>query len=73
MRWKQYLTPVQSIDTLQGAKLIEKTPSTELLVLDVRQPKEYRHSHIPGAKLIPLPELRGRLHELNPDIPILVY
>jgi rhodanese-related sulfurtransferase len=34
------------------------------LVLDVRQPDEYRAAHIPGAKLIPLGELYGRMNEL---------
>lgn len=34
------------------------------VVLDVRQPEEYRGGHIAGAKLIPLGELRQRLQEL---------
>ena len=34
------------------------------LVLDVRQPDEYRSGHISGAKLIPLGELGRRLKEL---------
>ena len=35
------------------------------LVLDVRQPDEYRTGHIPGAKLIPLNRLSGRTNELS--------
>jgi rhodanese-related sulfurtransferase len=34
------------------------------LVLDVRQPSEYRSGHIAGAKLIPLNELGSRMKEL---------
>ncbi len=34
------------------------------LVLDVRQPEEYRAGHIPGATLIPLGELGQRAREL---------
>ena len=34
------------------------------LVLDVRQPDEYRQGHIAGAKLIPLNELHRRMKEL---------
>jgi rhodanese-related sulfurtransferase len=34
------------------------------LVLDVRQPEEFRLGHIVGAKLIPLNELRRRMKEL---------
>jgi rhodanese-related sulfurtransferase len=36
-------------------------------LLDVRQPQEYRLGHIPGAKLIPLGELKIRLKELPRD------
>ena len=36
-------------------------------VLDVRSTAEYKKGHIPGAKNIPLGELRGRLDELSKD------
>lgn len=36
-------------------------------LVDVRQPAEYTCGHIPGAKLIPLPELESRLSELPVD------
>lgn len=34
------------------------------LVVDVRQPEEFRQGHIASAKLIPLNELRKRMGEL---------
>jgi len=34
-------------------------------LLDVRQPEEFAAEHIPGATLIPLGELPGRLDELE--------
>lgn len=34
------------------------------LVLDVRQPDEYRQGHISGAKLIPLNELGRHMKDL---------
>ena len=37
------------------------------LVLDVRQPDEFRTGHIIGAKLIPVNELGRRLNELPKD------
>ena len=37
------------------------------LVLDVRQPDEFRTGHITSAKLIPLGELSRRLNELPKD------
>jgi len=42
-------------------------------IVDVRQPGEYEKARIPGAKLIPLPELSDRLAELDPEKPTLVY
>lgn len=36
----------------------------EYLLVDVRQPDEYEQGHIPGALLIPLPELDSRSQEL---------
>jgi rhodanese-related sulfurtransferase len=41
--------------------------------LDVRQPGEYERAHIPGARLIPLPELAGRFGELDPSKPLIAY
>lgn len=41
-------------------------------LLDVRQPEEFRSGHIPGAKLIPLGDLRNRMNELPKNQEILV-
>ena len=73
MRWKQFLTPVKSIGAGEGHRLIEKNPSDELTILDVRQPGEYKAQHIPGAKLMPLPDLSERIAEVDPNKPIIVY
>jgi rhodanese-related sulfurtransferase len=50
----------------------EKSPD-EYNLVDVRQPKEYEREHLPGAKLIPLGELKDRLSEIDPDKPTIVY
>ena len=73
MRWKQFFTPVNSINTEEARKLLAENPATELTILDVRQPREYEAGHLPGAKLIPTPELMGRLDEIERDKPVLVY
>lgn len=73
MQWKQFFTPVDSIDANQGKQLLADTPINDITLLDVRQPKEYETSHLPGAKLIPLPQLPDRLAELDPDKTVLVY
>ena len=43
------------------------------LLLDVRQPGEYEKARIPGAVLIPLPELLDRLDELDSTKPLIAY
>jgi len=43
------------------------------LLLDVRDAEEFADSHIPGARNIPLPELRRRLGELPANQSIWLY
>ncbi|MFZ5885312.1 MAG: MBL fold metallo-hydrolase [Chloroflexota bacterium] len=42
------------------------------VIVDVREPWEYRQGHVPGAMLIPLGELSLRWNELNPERPVAV-
>jgi rhodanese-related sulfurtransferase len=44
----------------------------ELEVLDVREPFEFRHGHVPSARLLPSTEAWGRLDEVPVDEPIAV-
>ena len=56
--------PMPSITPAElDAKMKGPSPKRPLLI-DVRQPEEFRSGHIPGAKLIPLGELTRRLNEL---------
>jgi hypothetical protein len=47
--------------------------SGEAVFLDVRSESSYMASHIPGAVFIPLPELEGRIGELDPNQWIITY
>ena len=52
------------LPSLNALELSEKLKNAKRpLVIDVRQPEEYRTGHIIGAKLIPLGELGQRLKE----------
>jgi len=44
-----------------------------LQVLDVRTQTEWEKGHIPGAKQIYLPDLRDRVDELDPALPVITY
>ena len=73
MRWKQFLIPVKSMDTEEAKTYLKEHREGTFTVLDVRQPREYDKTRIPGAILIPLPELSNRLGGLDPEKPTIVY
>ena len=73
MRWKQFFTPVKSMDALQAKDYLAANPSETFTILDVRQPGEYESGHIPGSKLIPLPDLNDRIDEIDTKKPTIVY
>lgn len=73
MRWRQFFTPVKSLDADKTRQFISERSASDVTILDVRQPAEYETGHIPGAKLIPIPDLKDRLPELDPEKPTVVY
>ena len=73
MRWKDLFSPITHMDAKQVESYIESKPEGTYTLLDVRQPGEYEKTHIPGSKLIPLPQLLNRLAELDPEKPVIVY
>jgi rhodanese-related sulfurtransferase len=64
MKWKQFFTLAKSMNADEAR---------DFVLLDVRQPTEYEKARIPGAKLIPLPELVSRMDELDPEKPVIAY
>ena len=53
--------------------LMKQKKPGEYNLIDVRQPGEYEQGHIPGAKLIPLAELKSRIKEIDPAKPTILY
>jgi len=70
---KKLFTPVQSMDAEKAKEFIAENEEGTYTLLDVRQPKEYERAHIPGAELIPLPQLGDSLEKLDRDKPVIVY
>lgn len=70
---RKLFTPVESMDAEATRKYLASHPDGTFTLLDVRQPGEYEDEHIPGATLIPLPQLNDRYQELDPEKPTLVH
>ena len=73
MNWRQFLTPVKSVDANQAKTYLADKKVDEVTILDVRQPKEYEAGHIPGAVLAPLPNLTDHMGRIDRQKPVLVY
>lgn len=68
-----FFRPVATMSAEQVRDYLNMHKPDEYNLVDVRQPWEYRQSHLPGARLIPLPELAERLTELDPAKPTITY
>jgi len=70
---KKLFTPVGSLEAEEAKAYMGQHREGEYTLLDVRQPGEYEDSHLPGAKLLPLPGLSDTYQELDSGKPTLVY
>ena len=57
---------IPEIEPATLAARLAGPPESQPLLLDVRFDEEYEHVALPGALLIPLPELSERFGELEP-------
>ena len=53
---------MMSVDQVRA--FMDEHKPEDYALLDVRQPREYEASHLPGARLLPLPELPDRMDEV---------
>ncbi len=71
----------EDFDRLVGKQLVRRMHpkiaksmiDTGYKILDVRYAEEYEGGHIPGAILMPLHEMRDRMHELDKSARYIVY
>jgi rhodanese-related sulfurtransferase len=73
MKFLKMFSRMKNMKADEARRWIDGRPPESLTLLDVRQTEEYERGHIPGAVLIPLPELENRLGEINPKTPVLAY
>ncbi|WP_410511292.1 rhodanese-like domain-containing protein [Paenibacillus sp. BR2-3] len=68
------LRPAKGLRTLRSEDFRNAMESTDnRMIIDVREPGEYKNGYITGAKNIPLSQLSGRLGEIPKDKAILLY
>ena len=70
---KKLFTPVKSIGSDEAKSYMAEHEEGSYTLLDVRQPGEYEAEHIPGARLIPLPNLKDSLGQLDAHKPVIAY
>jgi rhodanese-related sulfurtransferase len=58
---------------VDGASILKRAKTGEVLVLDVRPEAEFATAHLPHARSMPLSELKKRLAELPKDLPVVAY
>lgn len=68
-----YFHARDSMEAVSREDLVDRLAEGSVTLLDVRPEDEYAKGHLPGARNIPLAELRGRLNELSKAIEIVAY
>ncbi|MGH8243299.1 MAG: ArsR/SmtB family transcription factor [Steroidobacteraceae bacterium] len=68
-----YLKARGELEPVSGEELIQRVRKGEVIVLDVRPAQEYRAGHIPGARSVPLGELKAHLAKLPRKREIVAY
>ena len=64
---------IETMNVDQAKEWFIGNKGSEFIILDVRQPEEYRSGHLPGAVFIPLPDLINKVGELDHAKPIIAY
>ncbi|MCH6266646.1 MULTISPECIES: rhodanese-like domain-containing protein [Neobacillus] len=72
---------IYSVFTFFYQKRIVKTVTEEEFragyrkaqLIDVREPNEFEGGHILGARNIPMSQIRMRMKEIRPDMPVYLY
>jgi sulfur-carrier protein adenylyltransferase/sulfurtransferase len=73
MGLKEYFIPAKNMSVEEARLFFASNKEQDFTLLDVRQPGEYEQSRLPGAVLVPIPELPSRLGELDREKPVVVY
>lgn len=70
---RAYLGARDSLEPVSLAELRRLVRAREVTVLDVRPPEEFVAGHIPGARSVPITDLKRRLRELPRGREVVAY
>lgn len=70
---RRYLGERHKVEALNPSELLRRAEAGEVTLLDVRPAEEYQAGHIPGARPVPLVELRRLVKTLPKKREIVVY
>jgi rhodanese-related sulfurtransferase len=65
MKWIKFFIPPRQIDWNDAMKKFLYDKGRSIVLIDVRQPFEYREQNIKDSFLLPLTEISDRFHELD--------
>lgn len=66
--------PVKGLQNLNADQFKERVnQKSKVLLVDVREPHEFKAGHIPSAINIPLSQLNSRVKEISPKNEVLLY
>jgi rhodanese-related sulfurtransferase/DNA-binding transcriptional ArsR family regulator len=68
-----YLGKRDGVEVVDRGELAARLRRGEVIVLDVRPGSEYQAGHIPGARSVPVAELRRHLRVLPKDAEVVAY
>ena len=68
-----YFKPVVSMSAEEAREFMKGKNPDDFNLIDVRQPIEYERSHLAGAQLIPVGELKDHLSGFDKTKPTIAY
>ena len=68
-----YLEHLDDVEPVSREEMAARIREGSAVVLDVRPPDEFASGHLPGARNIPLAELKARIAELPTDVEVVAY
>jgi rhodanese-related sulfurtransferase len=73
MGFLDYFKPVPTWTAEEVRAFLRERSAESYNLIDVRQPEEYEGGHLPGARLLPMAELKDRLGDLDRSKPTITY